>query len=147
VFESPEGRCLGEVEGKESKAINIDKFSQLERNIHEDFARDDVTDYAKGVLFGNAHRLLPVAERSEFFTKKCVSAAGRVHAALIRTPDLFAPAKYLKEYRDDEEYAKHCREAIFRAEGDIVVFPPLPVGGATSATEGVLALDKAKPSH
>lgn len=27
---------------------NIDKFSQLERNLQEDFARDDVTEYAKG---------------------------------------------------------------------------------------------------
>ena len=24
IFEAPEGRCLGEVEGKDSKAINID---------------------------------------------------------------------------------------------------------------------------
>ena len=36
IFESSEGRCLGEVEGKDNKAINIDKFSQLERNLQED---------------------------------------------------------------------------------------------------------------
>jgi hypothetical protein len=48
IFESLEGRCLGEVEGKDSKAINIDKFSQLERNLQEDFAREGITEYAKG---------------------------------------------------------------------------------------------------
>jgi hypothetical protein len=57
VFESKEGRFLGEVEGKDSRAINIDKMSQLERNLQEDFARDEVTAYAKGVLFGNNERL------------------------------------------------------------------------------------------
>jgi hypothetical protein len=30
VFVSPLGRCLGEVEGKDNKAINIEKFSQLD---------------------------------------------------------------------------------------------------------------------
>lgn len=41
VFVSPEGtRYIGEAEGKENKAVNIDKLSQLERNIQEDFARD-----------------------------------------------------------------------------------------------------------
>ena len=127
VFVSREGRCLGEAEGKDNKPINIDKCSQLERNIQEDFSHEDVTDYAKGVLFGNAFRLLPLQDRGEFFTAKCVSAAKRAKAALVRTPDLFAPAKYLKENPDDVEYTKQCREAIFRANGEVVVFPPPPV--------------------
>src|SRR5207245_1319034 len=95
IFESPEGRCLGEVEGKDTKAINIDKFSQLERNLQEDFAREGVTEYAKGVLFGNAERLKPPAERGHAFTGKCITAAKRVHAALVRTADLFDPVRYL----------------------------------------------------
>lgn len=127
VFVSPEGRCLGEAEGKDNKAINIDKFSQLERNLQEDFARDDVTEYAKGVLFGNAFRLLPIEERENFFTEKCISAAKRVKVALVRTPDIFAPAKYLKRSPGDAAFAKLCREAIFRSDGDVVVFPATPV--------------------
>ncbi len=126
VFVSSEGRCLGEAEGKDNKAVNIDKFSQLERNLHEDFARDEVTEYAKGVLFGNAFRLLPVGDREEFFTAKCLSASKRIGAALVRTPDLFGPAIYLKENPSDLSYAAACRDAIFRTSGDIVVFPPLP---------------------
>jgi hypothetical protein len=135
VFVSPEGRFLGEAEGKDNKAINIDKFSQLERNLQEDFARDEVTDYAKGVLFGNGFRLLPLAERGNFFTEKCISAAQRVHAALLRTPDLFAPAKYLKENPSDLEYAKQCREVIFKTQGEIVKFPVPPIGDETSLGE------------
>ena len=135
VFASPEGRCLGEVEGKDNKPINVDKFSQLERNVQEDFARGDVADYAKGVLFGNAYRLVPLAERGPFFTEKCLAAARRARAALVRTPDLFAPAKYLKENLSDVEYAKKCRDAIFRAEGDLVVFPAPPIDESTEVAE------------
>ena len=128
VFTSPEGRCLGEAEGKDSRAINIEKFSQLERNLQEDFARDEVTEYAKGVLFGNAFRLVPLPERGDFFTEKCLSAAERVGAALVRTPDLFGPARYLKECPFDSAFATACRKAIIETKGRIVVFPPPPVG-------------------
>jgi hypothetical protein len=126
IFASREGRCLGEAEGRDNKAINIDKFSQLERNLNEDFARDEITEYAKGVLFGNAYRLHPLEERGDFFTDKCISAAKRVGAALIRTPDLFGPAKFLKEHPTESDYAKACREAIFATKGAIVVFPETP---------------------
>ena len=57
VFIANEGRFLGEDEGRNNAPINIDKLQQLERNIQEDFARPDVDAYAKGVLFGNPHRL------------------------------------------------------------------------------------------
>lgn len=40
VFTSPEGRFIGEAEGKDTKAINIDKLRQLEMNIQEDLARE-----------------------------------------------------------------------------------------------------------
>ncbi|MBN3741215.1 MULTISPECIES: hypothetical protein [Burkholderia] len=131
VFESDEGRCIGEAEGKDNKAINIDKFSQLERNLQEDFARESVTSFAKGALFGNAYRLSPLHERSNFFTEKCLSAAKRVGAALIRTPDLFEPAKYLQEHPEDAGFAQRCRQAIFEAEGTIVVFPLSAIAGET----------------
>jgi hypothetical protein len=126
VFQSPEGRCLGEVEGKDSRPVNIDKFSQLERNLQEDFARDEITEHAKGVLFGNAFRLTPVSERGDFFTAKCLSASKRIGAALVKTPDLFAPAKYLKE-NGDNAYAVLCRRAIFSASGGVVSFPSPPI--------------------
>lgn len=125
VFTSDEGRFLGEFEGKDSKAINIEKLSQLERNIQEDFAREEIVEHAKGVLFGNAYRLTPIAERADFFTAKCFTGAKRSNTILIRTPDLFPIARYLRE-NNDPDYALICRKALAASEGKIVEFPPLP---------------------
>ena len=52
VFSYEDMRFLGEAEGRDNKPIAIDKMSQLERNLSEDFARDGVEDYAKGILLG-----------------------------------------------------------------------------------------------
>jgi len=130
IFTSPEGRFLGEVEGKDRSAVNIDKLSQLERNIQEDYAKDGVEEYANGVLFGNAYRLMPMSERQDSFTAKCLAGAQRSHVALIRTADMFGPARYLKE-NEAPDYARQCREAIAKGGGMIVVFPPLPVNELT----------------
>lgn len=125
VFTSPEGRFLGEAEGKNNKAINIDKLSQLERNIQEDYMRDEVSEYPKGVLFGNAFRLTDPDERDEFFTPKCLSGAKRSGVALVRTTDLFISARYLVEH-PDPDYAEACRVAIAKTEGEIVDCPKPP---------------------
>ncbi len=127
VFSDPLGRrLLGEAEGKDDRAVNIDKLDQLDRNIQEDYTkRTDSIEYAKGVLFGNAFRLSPPAERGDFFTAKCVAGARRLGVALVRTPDLFTVAKFLKENRDTE-FAAKCREAVLTTEGEVVVFPPVP---------------------
>jgi hypothetical protein len=124
VFESKEGRLIGEVEGKDNKAINITKLRQLEMNIHEDFERDGVTKIAKGVLFGNAYRLVDPEEREEYFTEKCIIAANRNGTALIRTVDLFYTIKYLLSNKD-KTFAKSCRKAIIDTVG-IVSFPTIP---------------------
>lgn len=121
VFESKEGRLIGEAEGKDNKAINIDKLRQLALNIHEDLEREEVNEPAKPVLFGNAYRLLPIAERPEPFTLKCVSAASTSSTALVFTPDLFRVVKYLKDKRD-AKFATKCRKAIFSTVG-LVEFP------------------------
>lgn len=128
VFSAPEGRFIGEVEGKNDKAVSVEKMDQLERNIREDFARQEHNGYAKGVLFGNAYRLKPINERSEFFTAKCHAAASRGKVALVRTPDLFPIARYL-EHNKDDSFAATCRLAILQAEGVVVVFPSVPETG------------------
>lgn len=134
VFESPEGRFVGEVEGKDNKAINIDKMSQLERNLQEDFARDEVTAYARGVLFGNNERLTAPEGRGQAFTDKCLTAAKRLEIALVRTPDLFEPARYLRE-TPDPIYAALCRNAVLETGGDVVALPTPPVSAATGVGE------------
>ena len=125
VFTSSEGRFLGEVEGKDNKAIAIEKYSQLERNINEDLQRDEIASPAKAVLFGNAFRLTPISEREEFFTEKVRSAAARTGAALVRTPDLFIVARHLKN-QVDEVFAAECRKAMADAIGSVVKFPTPP---------------------
>lgn len=125
VFTSPEGRFLGEAEGKNNSAISIDKLSQLERNLQEDYQREEVTEYAKGVLFGNAYRLMNPQEREEFFTTKCLSGARRSVVALIRTPNLFTVAQYLKQ-NPNPAFAQRCREAIVQTAGAVVQFPTPP---------------------
>lgn len=141
VLVCKEGRCIGEAEGKDNKAINIEKFAQLERNLQEDFAREEVSQFAKAVLFGNAQRLLPLDKRTEFFTEKCLSAAKRVGAALVRTPDLFEPARYMKENPMDAEYAANCRMAIFAAKGEIVSFPQPPLTTVVGSAKEAMAIE------
>lgn len=132
IFTSPEGRFLGEAEGKDNKAINIDKLSQLERNLQEDFARKEVNEFANGVLFGNAYRLDIPEGRKEAFTTKCLAGAKRSGTALVRTPDLFLPAKYLK-MKSDKKYAEQCRKAILNAKGTVVEFTTPPVSSSATA--------------
>jgi hypothetical protein len=146
VFTGPEGRFLGEAEGKDNRAINIDKLSQLERNIQEDFARDEVSEYAKGVLFGNGFRLMPPEERRDEFTQKCLTGAKRAGIALVRTRDLFDPARYLKS-NSDAEYAALCRRAIFEASGEVVRIPAPPEGEVNTvvATEASVRDSESTP--
>jgi hypothetical protein len=125
VFESKEGRFLGEVEGRDNSPITIDKLQQLERNIQEDFGKSHVNDYAKGVLFGNPHRLTRPSERTDLFTDKAISAAKRSKFALVHAADLFPIIQYLKAM-SDKEYAKAVRLRFANTKGEIVKFPPIP---------------------
>ena len=126
VFAAPEGRFLGEAEGRDAKPVGVEKLDQLERNLREDFARGAHEAYAKGVLFANAHRLTPPGQRGPFFTEKCLAAARRSGVALVRTPDLFPVAAYLRAH-PDPEYAAGCRRALLETAGDVVRWPtPLP---------------------
>lgn len=118
VFETEEGRLIGEAEGKDNKPVNVDKLRQLAMNIHEDLQRDDVNAPAKGVLFGNAYRLQAVQDRSPPFTDKCINAASSMSLALVFTPDLFVVVKHLME-TPDIEYSRACRLAIINNIGRV----------------------------
>ena len=126
VLESPEGRIVGETEGKDRRPINIDKLRQLQSNLIEDLERDGVTDMATGMLFGNAYRLIPPSERSpDHFTAKVRQAAARSGIVLLRTSDLFDVARALAD-KPDDDFAADCRKAIFAAVGGEVEFPAIP---------------------
>ena len=124
VFESNEGRLIGEAEGKDNKPVNVDKLRQLAMNVHEDLQREEVSAPAKPVLFGNGFRLQPLEARSDPFTQKCQSAAASSSTALVFTPDLFPPVQYLITEKDSG-YSQSCREAILNSVGR-VTFPKPP---------------------
>lgn len=133
VFESAEGRLIGEAEGKDNKAINVDKLRQLAMNIHEDLQRDEVTTPAKGVLFGNGYRLAPPLERDIAFTEKCITAAKSSSTALIATQDLFRAARYLAE-QEDNSYAEECRKVMLNS-GGLTSLPEAPFSGNEAISE------------
>lgn len=132
VFECPEGRLIGEAEGKDTKSINVDKLRQLSMNVHEDLIRQEVETAAKPVLFGNAFRLQELAGRGDPFTTKCLNAASTSSTALVFTPDLYISLQYLLG-KSDPEYARNCRLAIIATTGR-VVFPMPPVDESSPIT-------------
>lgn len=126
IITSPENfRYIGECEGKDNKAIDIGKFRQLQDSLNEDFERIEVDEKAFGLLFGNPQRLIPVEDRNDFFTQKCVKGAEREKIGLIKTIDLFFICQYLTA-NDNDDFKKQCRKAIHNGLGSIINFPKIP---------------------
>lgn len=126
IIVSPNGfRMIGETEGKDSSAIGISKFRQLESNINEDFARDDTDLPAKGVLFGNGYRLIDPLERDVEFTEKCLVNAKRLGTALVPTADLYSVVLHILDNPEDNQFKEECRNAIETCAGGIVKFPSI----------------------
>jgi|AntRauTorckE6833_2_1112554.scaffolds.fasta_scaffold10405_2 hypothetical protein len=124
VIESPDGfRMVGEAEGKDSSAVGISKFRQLESNINEDFERDNVDEPAKGVLFGNSFRLTEPSKREGDFTEKCYKNAARLGTALVKTADLYPVVLYVLNNPKNDSYRAECRDAIGNTKGNLVKFP------------------------
>ena len=125
IFSCKEGKFLGEVEGRDKNAIDVKKLSQLMRNLTEYITKEEVTEPAKGVLFGNGFRLKEPQKRDCQFTKKCKSTASNSNIALVNTTDLFPIVKYLKEI-SDKDFMKNCREALLKTKSGVVKFPEIP---------------------
>jgi len=124
IITSPSGlRMIGESEGKDSSAIDISKFRQLESNVNEDFEREGVDIPAKGILFGNGFRFAAPGERKDMFTSKCLVNAKRLGTALIKTIDLFQIAVHILDNPNDEDFKRICREVIENTTGEVVDFP------------------------
>ena len=136
VIMSPEGdRFIGECEGKDKTAVNIDKFRQLESNIQEDLEKDEVSEAAIGILFGNGFRMTSPEQREPQFTEKCIKNASRLGTILIRTPDLYRAAKYIKD-SGDSKFAAEYRRAITESRGTVVEFPKIRKIGDVGKNRG-----------
>lgn len=124
VILGPAGvRMIAESEGKDTSAIDITKFRQLESNINEDFARENASEPAKGVLFGNGFRFTEPSSRPEQFTAKCLTNAKRLGTALVRTSDLYQAVVYALDNPTDDAFLAACRSAIENCTGEVVTFP------------------------
>jgi hypothetical protein len=123
VLESPEGRIVGEVEGKDNDAIHIDKLDQLSRVVDEDF--EEHGTYADGILIGNGYRLREPQSRPRQFTKKVHIAAKRKQFILLTTAELFRATQRVLANPDDEDFKRRCREALLVAKGTEVHFPDI----------------------
>lgn len=122
VISDPDGtRYIGETKGK-NDAVNVDAFRQLWNNIQEDFRREEITNHAVGILFGNGFRNTRPSKRKEQFTNKCIRNAEETKTVLVRTSDLFEVANHVRESKD-KNFAEKCRRAILENRGKIVEFP------------------------
>ena len=120
---SEEGRLLGEVEGRDTKAIDVTKLRQLHSNIAEDYARDEIADIAKAVLFGNGLRFTMPDSRGDQFTQKCIALASAQTTCLVRTEELYRAAIGIESAEDSENYKKAVRTAILNGVGVANLIP------------------------
>jgi len=124
IIESPEQDFyIGETEGRDNKAVDGSKISQLISNKIQYVQKKNIE--IEGILFGNGFRLNDVKLREKQFTDKCLKIAKDSNIILIQTTDLFKVANYLIT-SDNKEYAKSCRDTIKISKGKIVEFPDLP---------------------
>lgn len=124
VFSGSTGiRLIGEAEGRDRSAISISKFRQLESNVLEDLARDEIDEPAKPVLFGNGYRLEAPESRKMQFTEKCLKNAKRSGAALVQTTDLYQAVICILNNENDVDFRLKCQKAIEQTCGDLVMFP------------------------
>ncbi|QGZ93981.1 hypothetical protein [Terricaulis silvestris] len=123
VFSFEGARYLGECEGKDNKAIDIAKLSQLERCVAEDLAIRGGEEFADGVLFGNPFRLHPLESRTGApFTERVMKAAAQRGTRLVLTSDLFACVLAIRNGAG-EDFKKSCRDAIATDRGKVITFP------------------------
>ena len=116
MCKSKEGICLGEVEGKDNKAIDVDKVSQLIKTLKEYIENENIKMPSKGVLFGNGYRLEEPTKRQSQFTNECIKTAKQQNIALICTTDLFYISQHLKNHLD-VAFATKCRQLILSTKG------------------------------
>ena len=123
ICKSKEGICLGEIESKDNKAIDIKTISQLIKMLKEYIGNKKVKTPLKGILFGNGYRLEYPNKRNIQFTDECIQTAQQNNIALVCTTDLFHVSQHLKNHLD-VTFANKCRQMILSTKG-IVSFHSL----------------------
>jgi hypothetical protein len=115
-FRCPEGRIFGAAEGTDNGPVGLSRLPQLTYRVLEDAERDEAEEPAKGVLFGNAHRLTPPALREACFSDKCARMATSTSLALLDTVTLFHAVQRQLE-TGDEDAARAFRSQLVASSG------------------------------
>lgn len=119
VFEYEGNIFIGEVEGKDNRAIDKDKVGQLVTTFAEFSKHQEDCIPDRGFLFGNGYRLVPPEERGLGFTEGAIKTAKNLNCVLIETKDLYEVAKIIQECAD-EDYCKKIRSLLMNAESGIL---------------------------
>lgn len=118
VFEYEGNIFIGEVEGKDNRAIDKDKVGQLVTTFAEFSKHQEDCVPDRGFLFGNGYRLIEPEKRGLGFTEGAIKTAKNLNCVLIETKYLYEIAKVIQEGAD-EEYCKKIRNLIIEAESGI----------------------------
>lgn len=119
VFDSPEGRGIAEVEGKDNDAIHIGKLDQLNRVIDEDF--DLTGTYPQGVLIGNHYRLTKPENRKDAFTEKVHIVATKKSINLLKTTTIYEMVDLVLKDPSNEKLKAKFRKLILTTSGEIEI--------------------------
>jgi len=115
LLESGEGVALLEVEGKDDKAINIDKCRQLLDNVVDDEKKTQQPK--KGLLVGNGFRLKDPKGRTEQFTQRAMESAAGNHFCLLTSDTLFQLVCQVLEDPDNGELKTQIRKQLLATNG------------------------------
>ncbi len=120
ILVGPEGVAVGEIEGKDTDAIHIEKLDQLTRVVDEYFSKNDI--YPQGLLIGNPYRLVHPDVRNEPFTSKVNIAAARKGFGLLTTSELFRAVVRMLEKPDDDRLKAEFRQTLLGTRGGSITF-------------------------
>ena len=97
------------------------------RHLNEDLGRPEITEPAKGVLFGNPFRLTEPNNREQplFTVRVHLSCKTNLEQHWFTRLTMFPLVNYLK-CNSDPTLSKQIRKAIVESEGEIVKFPDVP---------------------
>lgn len=124
--DNPNFLLIGEAEGASKGTVNNKKINQLHTHTATYITENDVDIEnlsVSSVLFGNAFTTMPPEQRAEeYFGPHVYKIAQLQNIKLVRTPDLFAAALYIKN-KKDKAYAKQCYDLFFDGKPGQIKFP------------------------
>ena len=124
--DNPGFLLIGEAEGASKGTVNNKKINQLHTHAATYITENDVDIEnlsISSVLFGNAFTAMPPEQRDqEYFGQHVYKIATLQNIKLVRTPDLFSAALYIKDTQD-QAYAKQCYDLFFDGKSGQIEFP------------------------